>query len=283
MNTACTALIAEDELLLAESLRADLAALWPELQIVAMAAHGEAALEAALRLRPQVLFLDIRMPGMTGLEVAQALAEDWPDDPANNAPFPLLVFVTAYDQYALKAFEQAALDYVLKPVQRERLAQTCERLQTALQQREAAAAPRSVDSTAMDAVTQLRRLLAEPGVPEALGLPAPAAQPLRLLQVSVGQTIHMVPVSDVIYFEAADKYVRVITADKEHLVRASLRELLPQLDAQQFWQVHRSVVVRADAITRAVRDEAGRLSLHLRERTERLAVSRMFAHMFKGL
>lgn len=283
MNTACTALIAEDELLLAESLRADLAALWPELQIVAMAEHGEAALEAALRLRPQVLFLDIRMPGMTGLEVAQALAEDWPDDPANNAPFPLLVFVTAYDQYALKAFEQAALDYVLKPVQRERLAQTCERLQTALQQREAAAAPRSVDSTAMDAVTQLRRLLAEPGVPEALGLPAPAAQPLRLLQVSVGQTIHMVPVSDVIYFEAADKYVRVITADKEHLVRASLRELLPQLDAQQFWQVHRSVVVRADAITRAVRDEAGRLSLHLRERTERLAVSRMFAHMFKGL
>lgn len=281
MNTACTALIAEDELLLAESLRADLAALWPGLQIVAMAAHGEAALEAALRLRPQVLFLDIRMPGMTGLEVAQALAEDWPDE----TPFPLLVFVTAYDQYALKAFEQAALDYVLKPVQRERLAQTCARLQAALQQREAAssAQQRPADSGAMEAVAQLRQLLAAPGVPEALGLPAAAAQPLRLLQVSVGQTIHMVPVSEVIYFEAADKYVRVITADKEHLVRASLRELLPQLDTQQFWQVHRSVVVRADAITRAVRDEAGKLSLHLRERPERLAVSRMFAHLFKGL
>lgn len=280
MNTACTALIAEDELLLAESLRADLAALWPGLQIVAMAANGEAALEAALRLRPQVLFLDIRMPGMTGLEVAQALAEDWPDE----TPFPLLVFVTAYDQYALKAFEQAALDYVLKPVQRERLTQTCARLQTALQQRDTAVAQRRpADSGALDAVAQLRQLLAAPGVPEALGLPTASAQPLRLLQVSVGQTIHMVPVSEVIYFEAADKYVRVVTADKEHLVRASLRELLPQLDAQQFWQVHRSVVVRADAITRAVRDEAGRLSLHLHERPERLAVSRMFAHLFKGL
>ncbi len=281
MNTACTALIAEDELLLAESLRADLAALWPGLQIVAMAANGEAALEAALRLRPQVLFLDIRMPGMTGLEVAQALAEDWPDE----TPFPLLVFVTAYDQYALKAFEQAALDYVLKPVQRERLAQTCSRLQMALQQREAASSTpqRPADSGAMDAVAQLRQLLTAPGVSEALGLPAASAQPLRLLQVSVGPTIHMVQVSEVIYFEAADKYVRVVTADKEHLVRASLRELLPQLDAQEFWQVHRSVVVRADAITRAVRDEAGRLSLHLRERPERLAVSRMFAHLFKGL
>ncbi|MDC6168579.1 LytR/AlgR family response regulator transcription factor [Paucibacter sp. XJ19-41] len=285
MNSTCTALIAEDELLLAESLRADLAALWPELQIVAMAAHGEAALEAALRLRPQVLFLDIRMPGMTGLEVAQALAEDWPDGDQNSTPFPLLVFVTAYDQYALKAFEQAALDYVLKPVQRERLAQTCSRLQTALRQRVAAssAPQRPADSGAMAAVAQLRQLLAAPGVPEALGLPAAAAQPLRLLQVSVGQTIHMVPVSEVIYFEAADKYVRVVTGDKEHLVRASLRELLPQLDAQQFWQVHRSVVVRTEAITRAVRDEAGRLSRHLRDRPERLAVSRMFAHLFKGL
>ncbi|WP_349743285.1 LytR/AlgR family response regulator transcription factor [Roseateles cavernae] len=285
MNSACTALIAEDELLLAESLRADLAVLWPELRIVAIAAHGEAALEAALRLRPQVLFLDIRMPGMTGMEVAQALAEDWPDGDQNCTPFPLLVFVTAYDQYALKAFEQAALDYVLKPVQRERLAQTCGRLQMALQQREAAssAPQRPADSGAMATVAQLRQLLSAPGVPEALGLPGAAAQPLRLLQVSVGQTIHMVPVSEVIYFEAADKYVRVVTADKEHLVRASLRELLPQLDVQQFWQVHRSVVVRTEAITRAVRDEAGRLSLHLRERPERLAVSRMFAHLFKGL
>ncbi len=285
MNTACTALIAEDELLLAQSLRADLAELWPELQIIGMAAHGEAALEAALRLRPQVLFLDIRMPGMTGLEVAQALAEEWPEGHESDPPFPLLIFVTAYDQYALKAFEQAAVDYVLKPVQRERLAQTCTRLQTALQQRAAAssAQQRPAGSGAMDAVAQLRQLLAAPGVPEALGLPGASAKPLRLLQVSVGQTIHMVPVSDVIYFEAADKYVRVITTDKEHLVRASLRELLPQLDAQQFWQVHRSVVVRADAITRAVRDEAGKLSLHLRERPERLAVSRMFAHLFKGL
>jgi len=278
-----TALIAEDEPLLAESLRQELATLWPELEIVAMAAHGEAALDAALRTLPQLLFMDIRMPGMNGLEAAQALAEDWPE----GRPFPLLVFVTAYDQYALKAFEQAAQDYLLKPVQRERLAQTCERLRQALQQRAAVgmnggglAAP---DASTLDAVSQLRRLLAAPGLPEALGLPARAAAPLRLLQVSVGQTIHMVPVDEVLYFEAADKYVRVLTAKQEYLMRASLRELLPQLDGERFWQVHRGVVVRADAIARAVRDEAGRLSLHLRERPEKLGVSRMYAHLFKGL
>ncbi|HEX2011263.1 MAG TPA: LytTR family DNA-binding domain-containing protein [Roseateles sp.] len=266
-----TALIAEDETLLAEGLRAELAALWPELQVVAMATHGQAALEAALARRPQILFLDIRMPGMSGLEAAQALAEDWPEE----QPFPLLVFVTAYDQYALKAFEQAALDYVLKPVQRERLAQTCARLQAALRQRQ--------NGSADAAVMQLRQLLAAPGVVQALGLPAAAPAPLRVLQVGVGSSILMVPVDEVIYFEAADKYVRVLTADREHLVRASLRELLPQLDAQTFWQVHRSLLVRAEAIERAERDEAGRLSLRLRQRPERLGVSRMYAHRFKGL
>ncbi|QPF76702.1 response regulator transcription factor [Roseateles sp. DAIF2] len=271
-----TALIAEDEPLLAEGLRAELAALWPELRIVAMTSHGQAALEAALAQRPEILFLDIRMPGMSGLEAAQALAEDWPED---GRPFPLLVFVTAYDQYALKAFEQAALDYVLKPAQRERLAQTCARLQAALRQR----AGSDAGGSAAAAVTQLRQLLAAPGVAQALGLPATAASPLRLLQVSVGNSIVMVPVDEVVYFEAADKYVRVLTAEREYLVRASLRELLPQLDGTRFWQVHRSLVVRAEAIARAERDEAGRLSLALRQRPERLGVSRMYAHLFKGL
>ena len=261
--TQATALIAEDELLLAENLRQELARLWPQLQIVAMAAHGQAAVDKALTLRPQICFLDIRMPGMSGLEAAAALAEDWPAE----TPFPLLVFVTAYDQYALEAFEQAAFDYVLKPVQPGRLAQTCQRLQAALARQQ---------PDLQSAVDQLRRLIG--------GSPPPQAQaPLRLLQVSQGNAILMVPVDEVLYFEAADKYVRVLTAGKEHLVRVSLRELMPQLDAQRFWQIHRSVIVRADAIERAVRDEAGKLTLHLRGSPDRLAVSRMHAHLFKGL
>jgi DNA-binding LytR/AlgR family response regulator len=268
MNNKPTALIAEDEALLAENLRQELARAWPELRIVATAAHGQAAVEQALAQRPDILFLDIRMPGLSGLEAAAALAEDWPD----GVPFPLLVFVTAYDQYALQAFEQAAADYVLKPVQPERLLQTCRRLQAALAQR-APAAP-----ALQTAVEQLRQLLAT--APAATAAPA---APLRLLQVGVGNTILMVPVDEVLYFEAADKYVRVLTAAKEHLVRVSLRELLPQLDPQRFWQVHRSLIVRADAIERAVRDEAGRISLHLRGSSERLAVSRLHAHLFKGL
>lgn len=275
---AATALIAEDEPLLAEALRAELQQLWPELTLLPAVGHGQAAVDTALARRPQILFLDIRMPGMSGLEAAAALAEDWPQD----QPFPLLVFVTAYDQYALQAFERAAIDYVLKPVQRERLAQSCERLQAALRQREPAPAE--------GAVQQLRQLLEAPALAQALGLAttsaaaaAPAATPLRLLQVGVGSSIVMLPVDEVIYFEAADKYVRVLTAEREYLVRISLRELLPQLDGQRFWQVHRSLVVRSDAIARAERDEASRLSLVLHERPERLGVSRLYAHLFKAL
>ena len=268
--TPITALIAEDETLLAENLRQELARAWPELQIVAMAAHGQAAVEKALALKPSICFLDIRMPGMSGLEAAAALAEDWPD----GEPFPLLVFVTAYDQYAVQAFEHAAFDYVLKPVQPERLAQTCARLKTAL-------APKAELPTQLQgAVEQLRALLLgqAPAAP-----PASPSAPLRLLQVGVGNSILMVPVAEVIYFEAADKYVRVLTATKEHLVRISLRELLPQLDGQSFWQVHRSLIVRAEAIERAVRDEAGKITLHLHGCKDRLAVSRMYAHLFKSL
>ena len=261
-----TALLAEDEPLLAENLKQELARLWPELQIVAMAPHGQAAVDQALAQRPQICFLDIRMPGMSGLEAAAAMAEDWPA----GAAFPLIVFVTAYDQYALQAFEHAAFDYVLKPVQPERLAQTCERLKAALAERQ----QRQPDL--QSAVEQLRNLI---GVPTGQDL----TPKLRLLQVSQGNSILMVPVNDVIYFEAADKYVRVLTQGKEHLVRISLRELMPQLDAQQFWQIHRSMIVRADAIERAVRDEAGKLTLHLRGSPDKLAVSRMHAHLFKGL
>ena len=280
-----TALIAEDEPLLAANLQAELARLWPGLRIVASVGDGASALRQGLALQPDLLFLDIRMPGMSGLDAAQALAEDWPD---SGRPLPLLVFVTAYDEYALRAFERAALDYVLKPVQTERLAKTCARLQAALQAREQ---PQAVEAGLAPMIDQLRALFGAtaqggqgvPGVPAASGPAATVSAPLRMIQASAGNTITMVPVGEVLYFEAADKYVRVITAGREHLIRTSLRELLQQLDSQQFWQIHRGTVVRADAIASASRDEAGKLTLSLRDYAAKLSVSRLYADQFKGM
>ena len=277
------ALIAEDEPLLAASLQAELAKVWPELAIAAVVGDGESAVEQTLALRPQVCFLDIRMPEMSGLEAAQALAEDWPDD---GAPFPLIVFVTAYDQYALQAFERAAFDYVLKPVEPVRLAQTCARLRQALVPRATAGGDAPIGAGAaivvadpaglLGAVEQLRALLAS--------APAAAAvEPLRVIQAGVGTAIHMVPVDDVVYFEAADKYVRVMTATREYLIRVALRELVPRLDASRFWQIHRGTVVRAEAIASAERDESGKVTLRLQCRPEKLAVSRLHAHRFRAM
>jgi len=268
------ALIAEDEPLLAESLRGELAALWPELEIVAIAGDGEAAVSEALARRPDVCFLDIRMPGMSGLEAAEALAEDWPE---GDAAFPLLVFVTAYDQYALEAFERAAVDYVLKPVQRARLAATVQRLQSTLATRSGTAPAAELG----EVVERLRGLLG----PIADSTPAatPRVEPLHVIQVGVGNAIHMVPIDDVLYFEAADKYVRVVTATREHLIRTSLRELLPRLDANRFWQIHRGIVVRAEKIAAAEREESGRVTLRLQGRPDKLVVSRLYAHRFKAM
>jgi DNA-binding LytR/AlgR family response regulator len=264
-----TALIAEDEPLLAAHLQSELAALWPQLRVVARADHGDAAVAQALTLRPDVLFLDIRMPGASGLEAAAAIADEWPE----AAPFPLIVFVTAYDQYALQAFERAAVDYVLKPVQRERLAQTCARLQAALRLR---AQPAPAGAALDTVLQQLRGLMAAtPG--------APPAPPLRVIQAGAGNAIHLVPVDDVLYFEAADKYVRVVTVEREHLIRTALRELQPQLDSSRFWQIHRGTIVRCDAIGTVLRDEAGKLTLTLRGHPDKLAVSRMYAHLFKAM
>ncbi len=265
------ALIAEDEPLLAESLRKELVLLWPELEVVALVGDGESAVVQALSHRPEVVFLDIRMPGMDGLEAAQALAEDWPD---NEHPFPLLVFVTAYDQYALQAFERAAVDYVLKPVQPARLEATIKRLKASL----AARAGAPGEAAMVEMVERLRGLLGSGAVP----MPA-MNEPLRVLQVGVGNAIHMVKIDDVVYFEAADKYVRVVTASREHLIRTSLRELVPQLDPSRFWQVHRGTVVRADAIASAEREESGRVTLRLEGRPEKLVVSRLHAHRFKAM
>jgi DNA-binding LytR/AlgR family response regulator len=272
MHNPPTALIAEDEPLLAANLQAELARLWPELRIVASVGHGQAAVEQALALQPELLFLDIRMPGLSGLDAAQALAEDWPD----GKPLPLIVFVTAYDQYATQAFDRAAVDYVLKPVQPDRLAQTCARLQAALRLR---AEPQAAPGAALEAtLAQLRSLLG------ATGAQGSGASPrLGVIQAGVGAAIHMVPVAEVLYFEAADKYVRVITAERELLIRTSLRELLPQLDEQQFWQVHRGTVVRADAIATAVREESGKVTLTLRGVKEKLTASRLYAHRFRAM
>jgi DNA-binding LytR/AlgR family response regulator len=263
---SATALIAEDEPLLAASLKATLARLWPQLQIVATVSHGAAALEQALALRPDVVFLDIRMPGLSGLEVVESLADDWP-----QGPLPLIVFVTAYDQYAVRAFEHAAVDYVLKPVEPDRLAVTCRRLQAAL----AARADTTTTELPKDLIAAVAALRGAAEVP--------ATSRLRILQASLGATIHMVPVADVLYFEAADKYIKVITAAREYLIRMPLRRLLQQLDPDEFWQVHRAVVVRADAIATAVRDETGKVELTLKGYPAKLVASRLYAHLFRAM
>ena len=272
-------MIAEDEPLLAASLAAELRRAWPELAIAASVGDGESAVTKSLELAPDVVFMDIRMPGMTGLEAARALAEDWPD---GDRPFPLLVFVTAYDQYALEAFDRAAFDYLLKPVQPARLASTCRRLQDALAARTASAPAAAAELGKI--VEQLRGLLgaAVTGAAGAVAAPASTA-PLQVIQAGVGNAIHIVPIGEVLYFEAADKYVRVVTAEREHLIRTSLRELVPTLDVSSFWQIHRGTVVRADAIASAMRDEAGKLSLSLRGRPEKLFVSRLYSHLFKAM
>lgn len=276
---SASAVIAEDEPLLAASLVAELRLAWPELAIAASVGDGESAVTKSLELAPDVVFMDIRMPGMTGLEAARALAEDWPD---GDRPFPLLVFVTAYDQYALEAFDRAAFDYLLKPVQPARLASTCRRLQEALAARTASAPAAAAELGKI--VEQLRGLLgaAVTGAAGAVAAPASTA-PLQVIQAGVGNAIHIVPIGEVLYFEAADKYVRVVTAEREHLIRTSLRELVPALDVSSFWQIHRGTVVRADAIASATRDEVGKLSLSLRGRTEKLFVSRLYSHLFKAM
>jgi DNA-binding LytR/AlgR family response regulator len=284
-----TALIAEDEPLLAQALAAELAAAWPELRIVATVGDGRAAVETALRLLPRVLFLDIRMPGLDGLGAAAELAERWP---VEAMPLPQLVFVTAYDEYAARAFEAQALDYVLKPVRPERLRRTVDRLRRALAANAPPAMPPapSMPSLALAVDEALERTLARwrgalDAGSAATSAGARASAPLRLLPVgdAGGGTVRLVPIDEVLCFEAADKYVRVLTATHEHLIRTPLSQLLPRLDAEVFWQVHRAVVVRATAIASVRRDAAGRMHLRLRDRPDTLPVSRLHAHRFQTL
>jgi DNA-binding LytR/AlgR family response regulator len=263
------ALIAEDEPLLAAALRAALAQVWPELQVLTVVGDGHSAVAQALALQPDVLFFDIRMPGQSGLEAANELADEWPSDSAGHPPFPALVFLTAYEQYAVQAFEAQAMDYLLKPLQLPRLQKAIQKVQLAL----AKTAQPAIDLEAT--LGQLRGLLA--------GTTPVATAPLKVIQVSVGSHIRLIPVGEVLYFEAADKYLRVLTAEHEYLIRTPLKELLPQLDASVFWQIHRGTVVRALGVDTVGRDDTGKLSLTLRGRTDKLPVSRLYAHRFKAM
>lgn len=247
-----TALIADDEEAPREQLRAALARLWPELTIVAASSNGVEAWDDCLAHEPAVAFLDIRMPGLTGLEVARRLA-------ALAAP-PLIVFVTAFDDHALAAFDTGAVDYVLKPVDDERLAQTLARLRTRLSQ----PAP---DTAA------LQRLLA------GLAQPKPVPRPI---QASVGREVLLIQPDEVIYFEADQRYTRVVHQGGDALIRTPLRELLEQFDPDHFWQIHRSVLVNSRCISRAIRIDEGTMIVTLRGRDERLPVSRQFQALFKG-
>ena len=261
------ALIAEDEPLLAQSLQAALALAWPELRIVAIAANGPEALRLAEAERPDMAFLDIRMPGMSGLEVAAELADRLGEEEAA----PRIVFVTAYDEYALRAFELAAVDYLLKPVSATRLAAAVARLKAQL----AGAAPQAAGDLG-GILSRLQAALnsASPASPGA------AAEPLKVIRASVGNSVRMIPISEVCYFQAADKYTSVVTREGELLIRTPLKELLARLP-ESFRQIHRGTLVNMDAVESAVRDESGRISLRLKQRKETLPVSRIYAELFR--
>ena len=259
------ALIAEDEPLLAQSLKSDLALAWPELQVIALAPNGIEALRLAEAERPDVVFLDIRMPGLTGLEVAAELA----DQMNEGEPVPRIVFVTAYDEYALKAFDLAAVDYLLKPVSAERLGKAVERLQAQL------AAPKE---DLAQLVSKLQQVMGAGASGAAMGEVS-----LKIVRAAVGNTVRMIPVEEICYFQATDKYTNVVTRDAEALIRTPLKELLAQLPQDRFRQVHRSTVVNMAEVAAAVRDEAGRVSLRLKQRKETLLVSRVFAEQFRQM
>ena len=249
------ALIADDEPHLAQYLKTQLATLWPELEILPLARDGEAAAARIAAEAPDIAFLDIQMPGLSGLEVAQGIEGS-----------TRVVFVTAYDEYALQAFEAAALDYLLKPLKTERLARCVERLRAAL----AAPAP--------EPDAQLARVLQQ------LSPPAPAAVPrLRWLRASQGELTHQIDVQQVRYFHADDKYTVVQTGEAEYLIRTPIVELLPQLDPEQFLQVHRSTIVNMAHLAGTRRDAASRLFLRIREHERELPVSRAYVHLFKSM
>lgn len=266
------AVVADDERLLREQLKSRLAEVWPGLEICGEARDGQEAVEKVDALRPDVVFLDIRMPGLTGLEAAREIVTlpSWSGE---------IVFVTAYDEYAVAAFEQGALDYLLKPVEPERLAQTAQRVKARLQARPAhpAQGESAADEAALDAL--LGKLLAAQQSMVRATHPEP---PMRWIQCAAGSTTRLIDVKDVLFFRSDEKYTRVQTRDQEALIRTPIRELLPRLDAQQFWQIHRSTIVNLSAIAAVTRDDTGRQRVHISGHPEVLEVSRSFAHLFRA-
>jgi DNA-binding LytR/AlgR family response regulator len=245
-----TAIIAEDEPLMRAQLKRKLAEVWPELEIVAEAENGALALEALEREEPDLMFLDIQMPVMTGIEVARRLGGRCH-----------VVFVTAYDEYAVAAFEQGAIDYLLKPVETERLGVTVDRLKSQLDQ------PAADLGVIVDQLTQTA---------------APAAR-LRWIKASIGANIRLISVQEIAYFQSDEKYTRVVTADTEALIRKPIKELLDELDPELFWQIHRSTLVNVNHIAGIGRDFRGQPEIQLRNRADKLTVSRPFAHLFKQM
>ena len=250
------AIIADDEPLLAKHLQARLTAAWPQLEIAGLAANGIQAREMIEELRPDLAFLDIRMPGLTGLDVVRALSTE-------ARRHCRVVFVTAYDEFAVQAFEREAVDYLLKPVTDDRLRAAVARLRRVVEP------PATADSA--DILQRLQALLPK------------AVEHLRWVRASVGNDVRLVAVDEVCYFQAADKYTAVFTRDAELLIRTSIKELVEQLDPDHFWQVHRGTLVNARQIVSARHDALGRVSLKLRDRPETLAVSRGYAQIFRQM
>ncbi len=279
------ALIADDERLMREQIRARLAEVWPELEIVAEARNGLEAVELTAQHHPDIVFLDIRMPGMTGVAAARQIAQlpTFDESPAGDDwPGCEIVFITAYDQDAVEAFEQGVVDYVLKPAERDRLKLTVERIRQRMAARQAGAASTDGEAggpplpTHTPAMQQLLQNLAAQLSPA-----APAK--LEWIQASVGQSIQMIPVDEVLFFISDEKYTRVQTASVEALIRKPIKELLEELDSSKFWQIHRSTLVNARAIAGVSRDLRGRQIVSIKGHPQKLEVSRSFNGLFKGM
>lgn len=286
MSKIPRAVIADDERLMRDQLRARLHQVWPELEIVAEAKNGLEAVQAVSEHLPDVIFLDIRMPGLTGVEAAKEIAQL---DLGDDALLPEMVFITAYDQYAMDAFEQGVVDYVLKPVEPERLKLTAARLKTRWMQRThdlnghvmgdvsaEAKVPAANHALVSHSVQQMLHSLAA----QVTGRPA---HYLSWLQASVGQTIQMVAVEDVLYCVSDEKYTRVQTAQQEFLIRKPIKELVDELDPAIFWQIHRSTLVNVKAIAGVLRDERGRQAVAVKGRSEKLQVSRSASQLFRSM
>lgn len=265
------ALVADDERLLREQLKTRLAEVWPDLQIVGEARDGQEAIDKAEELQPDVVFLDIRMPALTGIEAAREIVTlpGWSGE---------IVFVTAYDEYAVAAFEQGALDYLLKPVESERLKQTAQRVKARMQvRRSEAAAPESpAQEAALDSLLE-KFLHAQ----QSMGRGSPQ-EAMRWIQATSGSTTRLIDVKDVLFFRSDEKYTRVQTKDQEAFIRTPIRELMPRLDQQQFWQIHRSTIVNLACIAAVTRDDTGRQRVQINGHPEVLEVSRSFAHLFRA-